>query len=259
MFDRRIFFLILVILLSGNCLSAQTASSSGRLRIAAAADLQPVLPEIIREFEQQAGIRTDASFQSSATLATQIINGAPFDLFLAADTSFPQRVIDGGRAEEPRPIPSANGTLVLWTRNDSGVRSLTAEALSSDAIRSIAIANPEHAPYGGAARATLEHWRILSAVRPKLRIAENIAQAAQYADSGNAQVGFISLTSALTPRLETNGHFVRVPPQDYPPLLQGAVIVRGAAHASAAHRFLDFLHTPSVAHTLVLRGLEPVS
>jgi molybdate transport system substrate-binding protein len=258
--DSRRFFLSLLFLFWGNCLPAQPpAPPSTTLHIAAAADLQPVLPPILREFEQQTGIHTDASFQSSATLATQIINGAPFGLFLAADTSFPQRVIDAGRAEESQPIPYARGTLVLWTRNDSGVTALTPQALTGNAIRSIAIANPEHAPYGRAAQATLEHWHVLDALRPKLRIAENIAQAAQYADSGNAQVGFISLTSALTPRLRADGHFIRVPPEDHPPILQGAIVVRHAADAQAAHRFLDFLRTPPVRHTLAAEGLEPAS
>jgi len=259
--DRRRFVLALLFLLCGNGLLAQKAASpsAAPLRIAAAADLQPVLPPILREFEQQTGIHADASYQSSATLATQIINGAPFDLFLAADTSFPQRVIEAGRAEESQPIVYARGTLVLWTRNDSGVPALTPEVLKSTSIRSVAIANPEHAPYGRAAQATLEHWHLLDAIRPKLRIAENIAQAAQFADSGNAQAGFISLTSALTPRLKADGHFVRIPPGDHPPILQGAIVVRGAAQAQAAHRFLEFLRTPPIAGTLAAEGLEPAS
>jgi molybdate transport system substrate-binding protein len=262
--DRRRFSLCLAFLLAGQGLLAQQANSpsaarTGPLRIAAAADLQPVLPALLREFEQQTGIHAEASFKSSATLATQIINGAPFDLFLAADMSFPQRVIEARRAEESRSVPYARGTLVLWTRNDSRLPSLTPETLTSDAVRSIAIANPEHAPYGRAAQATLEHWRLLDKVRPKLRIAENIAQAAEYADSGNAQVGFISLTSALTPRLKADGHFVRIPPQDHPPIVQGAVVVRGAAHTQDARRLLEFLRSPAVARTLVAEGLEPAS
>jgi molybdate transport system substrate-binding protein len=262
--DRRRFSLGLAFLLVGQGLMAQphdppSAASTGPLRIAAAADLQPILPPLLREFEQQTGIHAEASFKSSATLATQIINGAPFDLFLAADMSFPQRVIEAGRAEESSPLPYARGTLVLWTRNDSRLPSLTPETLTSDAVRSIAIANPEHAPYGRAAQATLKSWRLLDQVRPKLRIAENIAQAAEYADSGNAQVGFISLTSALTPRLKADGHFVRIPPQVHPPIVQGAVVVRHAAHAQAAHRLLDFLRTPNIARTLAAEGLEPAS
>lgn len=256
MSDRKQFFCTLLILLSGSCLFAQKPGSAS-LRIAAAADLQPVLPPILQEFARQTGIHADASYQSSATLATQIINGAPFDLFLAADTSFPKRVVEAGHAVESQPIPYAKGTLVLWTRNDSRIPALTRDALATSAVRSIAIANPEHAPYGRAAMATLQNWRLLDTIRPKLRIAENIAQAAQYADSGNAQVGFISLTSALTPRLKSDGHFVRVPPGDHPPIMQGAVIVRGAAQAQAASRFLEFLRTPAIARTLAAEGLEP--
>lgn len=229
------------------------------LRIAAAADLEPLLPPLLATFQQQTGIRAVASYQSSATLATEIIDGAPFDLFLAADLSFPQRVIDAGRAEESSPIPYARGTLVLWTHNDSGLRSLSLDTLRSPAIRAIAIANPQHAPYGRAAQATLRHLGLYDALRPRLVIAENIAQAAQYADSSNAQIGFISLTSALTPRLQHDGHFVRIPTGDYPPLMQGAVVVRNAANAAAAHRFLDFLRATSTARTLQSEGLKPIS
>ena len=228
------------------------------LRIAAAADLQPALPPLIASFEQQTGIRVLASYQSSATLATQITQGAPFDLFMAADLSFPQRVIAAGKAEQVAPIPYARGTLVLWTRNDSGVKNLSLIALRDPAVRSIAIANPEHAPYGRAAQAALRKAGLMAAVRSRLRIAENIAQAAQYADSGNAQVGFISLASALAPRLSADGRCVRIPAGDYPPLLQGAVVIRGSAGAKDARRFLDFLRTPAAAHSLAARGLEPI-
>lgn len=253
MFDRRQILAGLLLSLAATPLWAQQP-----LRIAAAADLQPLLPSLIGDFEKQTGISVQASYKSSATLATQILSGAPFDLFLAADLSFPQRVIDGGRAEEAQPVPYARGTLVLWTRNDSGVRSLSLEALRDSAIRTIAMANPEHAPYGRAAQETLQHTGLLPGVQPRLVMAENIAQAAQYAESGNAQVGFISLTSALTPALKAEGHFLRVPPQDYAPLLQGAVIVKGSAGAAEARRFLDFLRLPSTAKLLAARGLEPV-
>lgn len=263
MSDRRRFLIEAALLLVGSCLPAQPLASNSpqerTLRIAAAADLQPLLPPLLRDFQQQTGIRADASYQSSATLATQIINGAPFDLFLAADTSFPQRVIDAGRGEQRKPILYARGTLVLWTRNDSGVTSLSSQTLAGSSIRSIALANPEHAPYGRAAQAALQHWHLLEALRPKLRIAENIAQAAQYADSGNAQVGFISLTSALTPRLKQDGHFVAIRSEDYPPILQGAVVLRGSHSRAAAHRFLNFLRSPRIALALAKEGLEPAS
>lgn len=228
------------------------------LRIAAAADLEPLLPPILADFQQQSGTRAVASYQSSATLATEIINGAPFDLFLAADLSFPQRVIDAGRAEESAPEPYAQGTLVLWTRDDSGFRDVSLDTLRSPALRTIAIANPSHAPYGRAAQAALEHLGLYEELRARLVIAENIAQAAQYADSSNAQIGFISLTSALTPRLQHDGHFIRVPAEDYPPLIQGAIVVRNAANAAAAHSFLNFLHAPATARRLASAGLQPI-
>ena len=227
------------------------------LRIAAAADLQPVLPALLTQFEQQTHIHAEASFQSSATLATQIIDGAPFDLFLAADLSFPQRVIAAGRAEETQPIPYARGTLVLWTRSDSGIATLSIDTLRDPALKTIAIANPEHAPYGRAAQDALQHLGLYDTLRPKLVIAENIAQAAQYADSGNAQVGLISLTSALTPRLRASGRFIRLPAHAYLPILQGAVVIRSSPGSAVAHRFLDFLAQPAVRQSLAAQGLEP--
>jgi molybdate transport system substrate-binding protein len=251
--DRRAFCLALLVLLGIPSLFAQQT-----LRIAAAADLQPVLPPLLQQFEHQSGISVLASYKSSATLTTQILSGAPFDLFLAADLSFPERVIAGGKAEENRPIPYARGTLVVWTRNNSGVRNLSLDALRDPAIHTIAIANPSHAPYGRAARQTLRHIGLLPVVESRMVIAENIAQAAQYADSGNAEVGFISLTSALTPRLRQDGHFLRVPPQDYAPLLQGAIVIRNSAGAAEAHRFLSFLRSPATGRWLSSHGLEPV-
>ncbi|MGB9146918.1 MAG: molybdate ABC transporter substrate-binding protein [Acidobacteriaceae bacterium] len=253
MFDLRKLLLLPALLMA-----MPHAWGQQTLRIAAAADLQPLLPPLISAFQQQTGVVVEASYKSSATLATEIISGAPFDLFLAADLSFPQRVIDAGKAEEAKPLPYARGTLVLWTRNDSGVKTLSMDALQSPAVRSIAIANAQHAPYGRAAQAALEHEHLLDTLRPKLVIAENIAQAAQYADSGNAQVGFISLTAAVTPRLEADGHFVRVPAGDYPPILQGAVVVRDSANVAAARKFLEFLRTPAIGRMLAERGLEPI-
>lgn len=250
---------MILFVLTATVLSAQQSSQAQppTLRIAAAADLQPLLPTLLTEFQQQTGIHSEASYQSSATLAAQIIDGAPFDLFLAADTSFPQRVIDGGRAEESAPIPYARGTLVLWARNDSGLRTLSLDTLRDPAVKTIAIANPDHAPYGRAALAALQQAGVYDALRPKLVIAENIAQAAQYADSGNAQAGFLSLTSALTPRLQASGHFARVPAEDSPPIVQGAIIVRNSPGTAAAHRFLDFLAQPSIRQSLAAQGLEP--
>lgn len=249
----------LPLILTLTLLLASHVFGQNKLRIAAAADLQPLLPSLLSGFQNQTGIAVQASYKSSATLATQIISGAPFDLFLAADLAFPRRVIQAGKAEETQPIPYARGTLVLWTRYDSGVRDLSLPGLRNPHIHSIAIANPQHAPYGHAAEETLQHAGLFPSLQMRLVVAENIAQAAQYADSGNAQVGFISLTSALTPRLRTDGHYLAVPASDYSPLLQGAVVVRGSPNTAAAHRFLEYLHSSAVAQLMANGGLQPVS
>lgn len=241
----------LLFLLFAPLASAQT------LRLAAAADLQPVLPPILNQFEAKTHIHVDASYQSSGTLTTQIQNGAPFALFMAADLSFPQRVIASGLADSAQPIPYARGTLVLWTRNDSPFHHLTVDTLRNPTLKTIAIANAEHAPYGRAAEASLKSLGLYDQLKPKLVVAENIAQTAQYADSGNAQVGLISLTSALTDRLRASGHYVAMPRDSYPPILQGAVVIKNSPEAASAHKLLDFLLSPAVQKELAAHGLEP--
>jgi molybdate transport system substrate-binding protein len=242
----------------GSLLIGQIALAQGTLQIAAAADLQPVLPPILAKFQAMHGIEVKASYASSATLATQIVNGGPFDLFLSADVGFAQRVIDAGLASETKPVPYAKGTLVLWERSDGPVHPLTIDALKSSAVQSVAIANAEHAPYGRAAMASLTSLHLVEAVQPKLRVAENIAQAAQFAESGNAQLGLISLTSASTPKLQSEGSYVEMPTSSYPAILQGAVVVRRAGgDAKDAQMLLDFLLSAPVQAELAEHGLKP--
>ena len=226
------------------------------LHVAAAADLQPVLPPILAEFEKQTGVHAEASYSSSATLTTQIENGAPFDIFFAADLSFPQRLASGGLADSSAPIPYARGTLVLWARKDAPLANLSLQTLSDLSLKSVAIANPEHAPYGRAAKAALASLK-LDALTPKLVVAENIAQAAQFADSGNAEVGLISLTSALTPKLQADGRYVEMPRSSYPPIVQGAIVLKRTANSKDAHRLLDFILSAPVSKELAERGLAP--
>jgi molybdate transport system substrate-binding protein len=232
------------------------AQESATLKIAAAADLQPVLPALIDQFEKQTHKKVEASYASSATLATQIINGGPFGLFLAADLSFPQKVIAAGLGDSTEPVPYARGTLVLWARNDSPLQPLSMDSLRNPSLKTVAVANPDHAPYGRAAKAAIEKLGLTDTLQGKLAVAENIAQTAQYADSGNAQAGFLSLTSALTPRLTSDGKYVAVPEDSYPPLLQGAVVIKRGPGAEEAHQFLDFLLSAPIRKELAERGLK---
>ncbi len=230
------------------------------LRVAAAADLEPVLPPILDQFQQSTGIHAEAIYQASAMLTAEMENGAPFDLFLSADLSYPRRLMDEGLADTAgatTPIIYAKGTLVLWRRKDSHLPPPSLDLLRSPALRRLAIANPDRAPYGRAAIATLKSLGLYDSLKPRIVTAENIAQAAQYADSANTDAGLISLTSALTPRLGTDGAYFIVPRTLYPPIEQGAIILKSAKNRAAAHKLLDFLLSPSIQAQLAKSGLAP--
>jgi len=233
------------------------------LRVAAAADLEPVLPPILEQFTQATGIKAEATFKSSAVLTTQIENGAPFDLFFSADMGFPKRLIDAGLADaagtvdSTTPILYARGTLVLWTRKDARLPAPSLDLLRSPELKRLAIANPDRAPYGRAAVAALTTLKLYDALKPKLVTAENIAQAAQYVDSGNADAGLISLTSAMTPHMTEGGSYFVIPRDLYPPIEQGAVIVSKTAQRAAAHKLLDYLLSAPVQAQLAKSGLMP--
>jgi molybdate transport system substrate-binding protein len=247
----RVIALVTLLICGPLCLAQST------IQIAAAADLQPVLPRFLAEYQAKTGVTVTAAYASSATLATQIVNGGPFDLFLSADIGFAQRVIDAGLGTKNQPTPYAQGTLVLWERNDGPVHPITIDALTQSSVESVAIANPEHAPYGRAAVASLTSLHLLPAIQPKLRIAENIAQAAQFAESGNAQLGLISLTSASTSKLRSEGSFIEMPTASYPAIVQGAVVIkRTGENVQNAQAFLDYLLSAPVQEELSLLGLK---
>jgi molybdate transport system substrate-binding protein len=234
------------------------------LRVAAAADLEPVLPPILAQFQQATGIHAEVTYQASAMLTTEIENGAPFDLFLSADLSYPKRLIDdgladaAGSADSSTPITYAQGTLVLWARKDSHLPAPSLDLLRSPLLERLAIANPDRAPYGRAAIATLQSLQLYDVLKPRLVTAENIAQAAQFVDSGNADAGLISLTSALTPRLTVDGAYFVIPRNLYAPIEQGAVIVSSTKQRAAVHKLLDFLLSPAVQAQFAKGGLTPV-
>jgi molybdate transport system substrate-binding protein len=233
------------------------------LRIAAAADLEPVLPPILAQFEQATGIHAEATFQASAVLTTQIQNGAPFDLFLSADLGYPKRLIDAGladaagTADSSTPIVYARGTLVLWTRKDSHLTP-SLDLLRSPDLKRLAIANPDRAPYGRAAVAALTSLKLYDTLKPKFVTAENISQTAQFVDSGNADAGLISLTSALTSRLASDGNYFVIPHDLYPPIEQGAVIIGNTKQRVEAHKFLEYLLSTPIQAQLAKSGLTSV-
>ena len=247
---------LLCLLFAAVCVPLLHAQAT--VRVAAAADLEPVLPPIFAQFQRQTGIRAVATYKSSAVLTTQILNGAPFDLFLSADLGYPQKLVAAGMADSAAPIVYARGTLVLWTRRDSKLPPPSVDLLRSPSLKRLAIADPRQAPYGRAAIAMLKSLDLYQTLQPRIVTAENISQAAQFVESGNAQAGLISLTSALTPALSSVGRYFVIPRNLYSPIEQGAVVVKNSAQRAAAHRLLDFLLSPPVQAEIARRGLTPV-
>lgn len=236
--------------------SARAQSKAGELRIAAAADLEPVLPTLVAAYQQRSGTHVTITYGSSATLTQQIQNGAPEDLFLSADCAHPQHLVQSNLAGEPKPIQYATGILALWARKDSPAQPLSLQGLQSPNVQRIAVANDLHAPYGAAATAELRALGLTQALAPKLVTGENIMQTAQFAETGNAQAALISLTIASSPHYRETGSYL-VLPRKYPPITQCGVTVRSSHNLSAAHDFLRWLTAPKVQTRLPQFGLDP--
>ncbi|SEG38229.1 molybdate transport system substrate-binding protein [Bryocella elongata] len=237
-------------------LTAQVAAPKGVLHVAAAADLQPVLPALAEEYERASGIKIVPSFGSSATLTQQLESGAPFDVFLSADRAHPEQLVAASLTTSPQPVPYAHGVLVLWARKDSPAQPLSLTSLTRDKVSRIAVANELHAPYGLAAMTELRALKLDDKLKPKLVVAENIAQTAEFAASGNAQAGLISLTIASSPKFRELGTFVPLPVL-YAPLIQCAVVMRSAKDPDVAKAFVAWLTSPAIQHRLKDFGLEP--
>ena len=238
---------------------AAPAQSPKALHIAAASDLQPVLPTLAAQYEQATGVKIIPSFGSSATLAQQIANGDPQDLFLSADYVHPEQLVAANLTTSHVPVPYARGVLVLWARKDSPAQPLTLDALTSPKVQKIAVANSEHAPYGFAAEKALASLHLTDKVASKLVVAENIGQTAQFAESGNAQVGIISQTIASSQHYRDLGTFVLFPPHSYPEIRQCAVILKSSKNQDEARKFLDWLTSKEIQQSLTKFGLDPAN
>jgi len=249
--------ILLCLAISGGFFLPTNAWSQKELHVAAAADLQPLMPAIVEAYKHATGIGLVVSYGSSATLTTQILNGAPMDIFLGADFVFPEKVVAAGLSDMKEPTAYARGALVLWARKDSPLQPLSMDRLTDPRVTRVAVANELHAPYGRAAIAALHKLKIYKQVAPHLVVAENIAQAAQFVESGNAQLGLISLTAANSAHFKQIGTYVRVPTV-YPEIRQCAVVMAKSKHRAEAHAFLNWLLTPAVQENLHSLGLAPI-
>ncbi len=239
--------ILLIVIFGCSALWAQST-----LTVAAAANLGPALREIAANFEKRSGRRVALVFGSSGSLATQIENGAPYDVFMSADLDYPHRLESQGLAVLGSLTTYASGKLVLWAPKRFGidVQVLGMKALTAPEVHAIAIANPEHAPYGKAAVAALRRANLYDALKSKLVLGEDVAQAAQFVVSENAQVGIIPLSLAMAPELARGGQRWELPEEMCPPIAQGAVVLRKSNNERLAQDFVNYLKTNEAAAVL---------
>jgi molybdate transport system substrate-binding protein len=221
------------------------------LRVAAASDLQFAMNDLAGDYEKSTGQKISVSYGSSGNFRTQIENGAPFDLFFSADVRYPKLLVSAGLADADTLYVYAHGRLVLWAPAGANLQlpQRGFRALEDPRVTKIAIANPEHAPYGRAAVAALQKAGLYDAVKAKLVYGENISQAAQFAESGSAQVGILawSLTYANSMK---SGERWEVPADWYPPLEQAAVVVHASANKRVAQAFLEYVKSADAKEIL---------
>ncbi len=236
----------LLLLLAGTlCLGAAQAAEPQTLNIAAAADLTLCLQDLDAAFAKaHPEVELKPTTGSSGNFLAQIKNGAPFDVFLSADMSYPKQLAKDGQADESSLTLYATGHLVLWSTNPAVDVSQGLAVLKSGAVKKFAIANPDVAPYGRAAKAALEKAGLWDALQPKLVRGENIAQTAQFVQSGNVDAGIVALSLVVAPKIAGTGQYWRVPEDQYPVLEQGAVITAKGAGNPAAKAYIEFLRTP---------------
>jgi molybdate transport system substrate-binding protein len=224
--------------------------------VAAASDLKFALEELAGAFERDTGQRLRLVFGSSGQIKTQILQGAPFHLFLSADEGFVYELADAGKTED-RGRAYAVGRIGLWVpqggvlKPDGSLQDLAA-ALRDGRLQRLAIANPEHAPYGARAREALQHAGLWAALQGRLVVGENVSQAAQFAASGATQGGIVAQSLALAPALARAGTFAPIPEAWHQPLRQRMVLVRGAPPAARA--FYQHLGTPAAQAVLQRHG-----
>jgi molybdate transport system substrate-binding protein len=212
------------------------------IRIAAAADLKFAMGELGETFEKQAGTKVNVTYGSSGNFFSQMQNGAPFDLFFSADIEYPKKLDAAGLAEPRTLYEYAVGRIVIWAPADAKV-DVTKQGwktLLDASVEKIAIANPEHAPYGRAAVAALQKAGIYESVKAKLVYGENISQAAQFVQSGNAQAGIVAMSLAVSPAMQ-EGKRWEIPPEMHPAIEQGAIVLKDAKNKEAARAFLEFV------------------
>lgn len=252
---RNLLSLIITAILVACCAGAEP------IKVAAAADLNYALTQLSSKFESATGTKVVLSFGASGNLYSQIQSGAPFDLFFSADEEYPKKLAAAGVLDAETIKTYAIGHLVLWVPSSSTLdpQKLKMNLLLQPSVTKVAIANPQHAPYGRAAMAALEHFGLKDKVADKLINGENVSQTAQFVHSGNAQAGIIALSLAKSPAMVSSGKYWEIPLDAYPELRQAAGVISASKQKKAAQAFLDFVLSPEGRTVLQEYGLTPPS
>jgi molybdate transport system substrate-binding protein len=228
----------LALVCAAACGKAPAEGSGASLKVAAAADLAVAFKEVGDAFEKSSGAKVAFSFGSTGLLAQQVAQGAPFDVFAAANISFVDDVIRSGHCREDSKALYARGRIVVWTKKD-GATVASLKDLAAARFVKIAVANPEHAPYGRAAQQALTTAGVWDTVKPKLVFGENVLQALQFAQTGNAEAAIVALSIAVG----TDGQVLQIDPSDYQPLEQALVVCAKDANQKLARDFTAFVNS----------------
>jgi molybdate transport system substrate-binding protein len=239
------------LLATGLVFAFSASARADDVSVAVAANFTAPVKEIAAAFAKKTGHNAVLSFGATGALYTQITQDAPYEVFLAADEARPKKAIAEGHAVAGSLFVYAIGKLVLYSKSPDLAKD--AESLKSAALNKIAYCNPNAAPYGAAAVATMQKLGLFDALKPKLVEGTDIAQAFQFVESGNAEVGFIALSQLAG---KTGGSRWLVPQDLYPAIKQDAVLLKKGANHEAAKAFLDYLKGPEAQEIIVKYGYE---
>jgi molybdate transport system substrate-binding protein len=246
------FFLLTLLTFSFACRGTRAPETAQELTVAAASDLTTAFEEIGRDFEAREKIKPVFVFGSTGLLTRQIENGAPFDVFAAANESFIDQLQQKGLLVEGTKTIYGRGRITMWTTAESTFKLEKIEDLANPEIHRIAIANPDHAPYGLAARQAFETAGIWQQVQPKLVYGDNIRQTLQFAETGNVEVAIVAVSLSA----QNKGRCVLVPEALHKPLLQAMAIMKSTKNEPAARSFTDFVTGPTGREILAKYGFS---
>jgi molybdate transport system substrate-binding protein len=215
------------------------------------------MQDVAAKFQKETGKEVKLIYGSSGNFFQQLRNGAPFDMFFSANLDYAKKLESAGLTEPGSYYAYAKGKIVVWVLKDSTLDvSSGLHSLLSPSIRKIAVADPQHAPYGQAAVAAMQKEGIYDNVKDKFVLGENISQTASFVVSGSADVGIVALSLVLSPNMRDKGRFVEVSAADYPPIEQACVILKSSKNKETAKQFLSFIKTAEVAEILRLYGFD---